>query len=150
LQCRSRGTAAAIFLLWGDLVHAADLVIALVTHRSFQTSKSIEYALAVLGTMSMQGPVIGWVADHRKHHAHADEAGDPHSPHVTREGGKPSVIGGPLARSHGLAVLRCRPGRLGRYAPELNEDRGMRIISHLFFQSCSSAPSSFPGWRVGW
>ena len=54
----------------------------LLTHRSFQTSKSLEYLFAALGSMAVQGPVISWVADHRKHHAHTDKDGDPHSPHV--------------------------------------------------------------------
>jgi stearoyl-CoA desaturase (delta-9 desaturase) len=36
----------------------------------------------MLGSMAVQGPVIAWVADHRKHHAHTDEEGDPHFPHV--------------------------------------------------------------------
>ena len=52
----------------------------LLTHRAFQTHKPIEYALAAAGSMAVQGPVIDWVADHRKHHAHTDEEGDPHSP----------------------------------------------------------------------
>ena len=54
----------------------------LLTHRSFATSKPVEYLFAAMGSMSVQGPVISWVSDHRKHHAHADEEGDPHSPHV--------------------------------------------------------------------
>ena len=59
----------------------------LLTHRSFQTSKPVEYAFAALGSMAVQGPVISWVADHRKHHAHTDREGDPHSPHVGHDGG---------------------------------------------------------------
>src|SRR5215213_887857 len=91
-------TVAAVVLFWNRLVSPADLAIAavmymltavgitvgfhrLLTHRSFQTSKAVEYAFAVLGSMAVQGPVISWVADHRKHHAHTDEEGDPHSPH---------------------------------------------------------------------
>ncbi len=49
----------------------------LLTHRAFQTHKSVEYALAAAGSLAVQGPVIDWVADHRKHHAHTDEEGDP-------------------------------------------------------------------------
>src|SRR5215203_1126030 len=92
-------TLAAIVLFWNRLVSPADLAIAavmymltavgitvgfhrLLTHRSFQTSKPVEYAFAVFGSMAVQGPVISWVADHRKHHAHTDEEGDPHSPHI--------------------------------------------------------------------
>ena len=54
----------------------------MLTHRSFRTSKPVEYFFAAAGSMAVQGPVINWVADHRKHHAHTDEEGDPHSPHV--------------------------------------------------------------------
>src|SRR5215510_4700033 len=38
--------------------------------------------LGILGSAAIEGPVISWVADHRKQHAFSDEEGDPHSPHV--------------------------------------------------------------------
>jgi stearoyl-CoA desaturase (delta-9 desaturase) len=86
-------TLAAIVLLWNSAVSATDLAILaamyvltglgvtvgfhrLLTHRSFQAPKPVEYAFAVLGSMAVQGPVMAWVADHRKHHAHADEEGE--------------------------------------------------------------------------
>ena len=88
---------AAVFLLWGDLVSARDLAIMgvmylltavgitvgfhrLLTHRSFQTPRWLEYTFAVLGSMAVQGPVNSWVADHRKHHAFTDKDGDPAQP----------------------------------------------------------------------
>ncbi|MDB5648697.1 MAG: hypothetical protein JWL62_217 [Hyphomicrobiales bacterium] len=52
------------------------------THRSFKTSRTMRAILALLATMSMQGSIIGWVADHRRHHAHTDHCGDLHSPHI--------------------------------------------------------------------
>ena len=66
----------------------------LLTHRSFQTPKWLEYAFAVLGSMAVQGPVNSWVADHRKHHAHTDKEGDPHSPHVGHGDGVRGVLAG--------------------------------------------------------
>ena len=54
----------------------------LLTHRAFKTSRPIRAALAILGSAAIEGPVISWVADHRKHHGFSDRAGDPHSPHV--------------------------------------------------------------------
>ena len=48
----------------------------LLTHRAFETYRPIKYLLAILGSMAVQGAVIGWVADHRKHHAHTDEEQD--------------------------------------------------------------------------
>ena len=142
-------TLAAIVLLWNSLVTPADLVIAVVmylltaigitvgyhrllTHRSFQTSKPVEYGFAILGSMAVQGPPLDWVADHRKHHAHTDEEGDPHSPHVGHDGGVLGVLGG-LWHAH-TGWLFSTQGRADwkRYAADLYEDRGMRKISRAF------------------
>jgi stearoyl-CoA desaturase (Delta-9 desaturase) len=142
-------TVAAVTLLWDRLVDPADLVIAavmylltavgitvgfhrLLTHRSFQTSKRLEYTFAVLGSMAVQGPVISWVADHRKHHAHTDEEGDPHSPHVGHGGGVRGVLAG-LWHAHS-GWLMSTQGRADwkRYAADLYEDPGMRTISRRF------------------
>jgi stearoyl-CoA desaturase (Delta-9 desaturase) len=51
-------------------------------HRSFETGPRMRLVLAVLGSMSTQGPLLSWVTIHRKHHAFSDRPGDPHSPHV--------------------------------------------------------------------
>jgi stearoyl-CoA desaturase (delta-9 desaturase) len=142
-------TLAAATLLWNRLVGPADLAIAmamylltavgitvgfhrLLTHRSFQTSKPLEYLFAVLGSMAVQGPVISWVADHRKHHAHTDEEGDPHSPHIGHDGGVRGVLAG-LWHAH-TGWLMSTQGRADwkRYAPDLYEDAGMRAISRRF------------------
>lgn len=139
----------AATLFWNRVVSPADLAIAvamylltavgitvgfhrLLTHRSFQTSKPLEYLFAVLGSMAVQGPVISWVADHRKHHAHTDREGDPHSPHVGHEGGVRGVLAG-LWHAH-TGWLMSTQGRADwrRYAPDLYEDRGMRTISRRF------------------
>jgi stearoyl-CoA desaturase (Delta-9 desaturase) len=142
-------TIAALALFWNRLVSPADLAIAttmylltavgitvgfhrLLTHRSFQTSKPVEYLFAVLGSMAVQGPVISWVADHRKHHAHTDKDGDPHSPHVGHDGGVRGVLAG-LWHAH-TGWLMSTQGRADwkRYAPDLYEDNGMRTISRGF------------------
>lgn len=142
-------TILAIVLLWNSWVTAADLIIAavmymltavgitvgfhrLLTHRAFQTAKPLEYLFAVLGSMAVQGPVIAWVADHRKHHAHTDEEGDPHSPHVSPEGGVQSVFAG-LWHAH-TGWLMSSQGRADwkKYAPDLYEDKGMRFINRHF------------------
>jgi stearoyl-CoA desaturase (Delta-9 desaturase) len=142
---------AAIVLLWNSVVGPSDLVVLAVmylltgfgvtigfhrmlTHRSFQTSKPVEYVFAVLGSMSVQGPVINWVADHRKHHAHTDEEGDPHSPHL--DDGHGSGVRGML---HGLfhahigwLMTEHGQARRTKYARDLMEDPGMRSIHRAF------------------
>jgi stearoyl-CoA desaturase (delta-9 desaturase) len=87
---------------------------------------------ALLGSLSVQGPVMDWVADHRKHHAHADEEGDPHSPHVGHGAGVRGALrglwhahAGWLWRTHGQAPA-------SKYARELAEDPVMRHINRRF------------------
>jgi stearoyl-CoA desaturase (delta-9 desaturase) len=142
-------TVAAVPLLWNRVVSGPDLAILaamylltavsitvgfhrLLTHRSFQTSRAMEYAFAILGSMAVQGPVIGWVADHRKHHAHTDTEGDPHSPHVGHGDGVLGVFRG-LWHAH-VGWLFVGQGRAEwpKYARDLYEDRGMRFISRHF------------------
>jgi stearoyl-CoA desaturase (Delta-9 desaturase) len=136
---------AALVLLWNSAVGWTDLAILatmyvvtalgvtvgfhrMLTHRSFMTYKPVEYLLAIAGSMAVQGPVIDWVADHRKHHAHADVEGDPHSPHV---GGGTGLRGlwhahvGWLFETNGQADRR-------KYAPDLMDDRGMRMLNREF------------------
>ena len=136
---------AALPLVWNSYVGWTDLAIMaglygatafgitigyhrLLTHRAFETHRPVKYLFAVLGSMAVQGPVIGWVADHRKHHAHTDEEGDPHSPHVGHGSGLKGLYYahvGWLFNDQGAAAPK-------RYARELVEDRGMRMISRNF------------------
>jgi stearoyl-CoA desaturase (Delta-9 desaturase) len=121
-----------------------------LTHRAFQTSKAVEYILAIVGSMAIEGPVVNWVADHRKHHAHTDEEGDPHSPHGFGPGLRGTIKGlfhahvGWLWEDHGIAERR-------KYARDLVEDRGMRIINLSFgpLAALSLAIPFFAGWAIG-
>src|SRR5262245_6587260 len=141
--------AIAVPLLWGDWVGPSDVVVfaimyvlagfgvtvgfhRLLTHLAFATHRATRYVFSILGSLAVQGPVIDWVADHRKHHSHADEEGDPHSPHVGQGAGVKGALRGLwfahvgwLWRTHGQA-------QKSKYAKELVEDRGMRIINRRF------------------
>ena len=142
-------TLAAIVLFWNRIVSATDLAILavmylltatgitvgyhrLLTHRSFRTHKPTEYLFAFFGSMAVQGSVIAWVADHRKHHAHTDVEGDPHSPHVGHGDGVSGVLRG-LWHAH-TGWLLSEHGRADwkKYAPDLYEDTGMRFINRRF------------------
>lgn len=68
------------------MYHAGCLGITLsfhrqLSHRSFQTPKWLEYALAYCGVLAVQGDPIEWVSSHRYHHLHTDTPLDPHSPY---------------------------------------------------------------------
>ena len=93
----------ACWQMWANLLHWHDVLVfavmyvatglgvtvgfhRLFTHRSFATSRPMRAIFGVLGSAAIEGPVISWVADHRKHHAFSDREGDPHSPHVDHGG----------------------------------------------------------------
>ncbi|HXO06783.1 MAG TPA: fatty acid desaturase [Solirubrobacteraceae bacterium] len=139
------GVLAAIVLLWNQAVGAADLALLVVmylltglgitvgyhrllTHRAFQSYPWVERTFAVLGSMSVQGSVMDWVADHRKHHAHSDREGDPHSPHV----GHGSGVAGLWHAHVGWLMETQGQADWKRYAAELYEDPAMRRIGRRF------------------
>ena len=140
--------ATAVVLLWNDLVGPTDLAIfaglylmsafgitigyhRLLTHRSFEAPRPVRYALAIMGQTAVQGPVVDWVADHRKHHAFTDEEGDPHSPHLHGGGLKGALHG--LYHAH-MGWLFMNQGRADRrrYARDLMDDPLMKRISKAF------------------
>jgi stearoyl-CoA desaturase (delta-9 desaturase) len=123
------GVMAALYVLTGLGVTVG--YHRLLTHRAFQTSKPIQYGFAILGSMSVQGPVLHWVADHRKHHAHTDEEGDPHSPHLAGTGIVGAMKGLWHAHVGWLFSLKDR-AEPERYARDWLEDPGMRVIDRLF------------------
>ncbi len=55
----------------------------LLTHRGFKCSKRFEHVLALLGVLCVQDTPARWVAIHRRHHQHADDEPDPHTPRVS-------------------------------------------------------------------
>jgi stearoyl-CoA desaturase (delta-9 desaturase) len=139
------GTLIAIVLLWNSWVDIADLATLagfylvtalgvtvgfhrLLTHRSFQTKPWVERGFAIVGSLSVQGSVMDWVADHRKHHAHTDTEGDPHSPHVGHGSGLKGLWHahtGWLMETQGQADWK-------QYARDLYEDPAMRRIGRRF------------------
>ena len=100
------------------------------THRAFRARRGLRVALAVLGSMAFQGPVITWVADHRRHHAFADKEGDPHSPWLF--GTTPAAVARGFWHSHmGWTFNRDRTN-LVRFAPDLRADRDVSRIARQF------------------
>jgi stearoyl-CoA desaturase (Delta-9 desaturase) len=143
------GLVVTVFVLWNQLVYWTDLIVLVVmyalagfgltvgyhrllSHRSFQTHPAVRTTLAVLGSMAGQGPPVVWVADHRKHHAYADEEGDPHSPHLHGQGVVGTLGGLWHAYMGWLFDLKRRSEPL-RYAPDLVRDSAIRTVSALFF-----------------
>jgi stearoyl-CoA desaturase (Delta-9 desaturase) len=135
--------------VWNELLHWHDLaVFAIVytltglgitvgfhrhlTHRSFKTSRALRGTLAALGSAAIEGPVISWVADHRKHHTFADEEGDPHSPHVGHGGGLGGTLRGLFHAHVGWLFIHTQRGSKERYARDLLQDPVIRFIDRTF------------------
>jgi stearoyl-CoA desaturase (delta-9 desaturase) len=100
------------------------------THGGYKANRALKISLAVAGSMAVQGPVIRWVADHRKHHAFADREGDPHSP--WRFGTGPRAVTKGLWWAHTGWLFDREQNSKERYAPDLCADRDLRIVHKLF------------------
>jgi len=123
----------------------------LFTHRSFKTTPAMRGLWAALGTMSVEGPVISWVADHRKHHAYSDRLGDPHSPHVDHGGGWRGALRG-LGHAHvGWLFDHSQRGARERFAPDLLADPVVSFVdrSFVFFSLLGLAIPFGLGYALG-
>jgi stearoyl-CoA desaturase (delta-9 desaturase) len=94
----------------------------LLTHRSYKVPRFVEYTLATLGTLALEGGPLFWVGTHRIHHQHSDKPGDPHSP---RDGGW---------WSHMLWIIfgegnHSNTKLMSRYAPDLYKDPFYRWLN---------------------
>jgi stearoyl-CoA desaturase (delta-9 desaturase) len=142
------GLVAAIALLWNKAIGPLELSLLvgfyvitaigitlgyhrMFTHRAFQSSRAFKAVIAALGSMAVQGSVITWVADHRKHHAFTDHEGDPHSPHLAGPGVVGAVKG--LWHAHvGWLFESVGTAERERFAPDLVKDKLMRAMDKLF------------------
>jgi stearoyl-CoA desaturase (delta-9 desaturase) len=160
------GLGVAVWLAWGHGLHLTDVLLALafylvtglgvtigfhrlLTHRSFIAAPVLRVVLAIAGSMSFEGDVIGWVAIHRRHHAFTDRPGDPHSPYRYGTHLAGQLRG--LAHAHMGWLLRDDPTPATRYAPDMVADRAMRKISAAFPALCAVSlglPFAL-GWAIG-
>jgi stearoyl-CoA desaturase (delta-9 desaturase) len=120
------------------------------THRAFEASRAFRAIVAVLGSMAVEGSVITWVADHRKHHAFTDIEGDPHSPHLSGPGLLGAIKG--LWHAHiGWLFETVGTAERERFASDLLKDRSLRVVDKLFFMWVALGlliPFAL-GWIVG-
>jgi stearoyl-CoA desaturase (delta-9 desaturase) len=143
------GLGVAAWQMWGGALHWQDLVVLvaiyvptglgisvgyhrLFTHRAFKARPLVRAVAGALGSAALEGPLISWVANHRKHHAFTDRAGDPHSPHVDHGGGVLGTIHG-LGHAHmGWLFSHTQRGAKARYARDLLEDPVARLVDRTW------------------
>ena len=154
--------AWADFLRWSDVIVFGILYVLTglgvtvgfhrhLTHRSFKTSRPVRATLAVLGSAAIEGPVISWVADHRKHHVFSDQEGDPHSPHVGHEGGWRGALKGLLHAHMGWLFIHTERGARKRYARDLVDDPVVSFVDRTFvYWALGGLFAAFGlGWAIG-
>ena len=138
---------AAVPIAWGWGLGISDIVIALVfyvisglgitvgfhryfTHGSFHANRPLKIALAIAGSLAVEGPVIRWVADHRRHHAFSDRDGDPHSP--WRFGETVPALTKGLFYAHTGWLFDVERTNQRRFTPDLLKDRDVAYVSKMF------------------
>ena len=138
---------AAIPVAWGGWLSWTDVVITFVmyaisghgitvgfhrlfTHKSFKPTRPVKIALAIAGSLAIQGPVVRWVADHRKHHKFSDRDGDPHSP--WRYGNDLKALTKGFAHAHLMWLFNPEQTPQRKYAPDLMKDKDIVRISRQF------------------
>jgi stearoyl-CoA desaturase (Delta-9 desaturase) len=141
--------ALAAWLTWGGALRWQDLIVLaityvltgvgitvgfhrLLTHRSFKTSAALRGLLAALGSAAVEGPVIEWVANHRKHHRFSDEPGDPHSPHVGHASGWRGALGGLFHAHVGWILGGDALADREHYAKDLIADPVVSFVDRTF------------------
>ncbi len=141
------GFAAVVVSLWGRGFHWIDGALLLgmyvltavgitvgyhrlFTHRAFETNRIVQFVLAVLGSMAVEGPLLKWVAIHRCHHQHSDTPEDPHSPHEQGDG-LLGVLRG-LWHAHMGWFFQPDLPNLPHYIKDLHQSALLRTVSSLF------------------
>ena len=141
--------AWAAWLAWGGVLRWPDLVALavtylltgfgitvgfhrLLTHRSFKTSPALRGMLAALGSAAVEGPVIEWVSNHRKHHQFSDQPGDPHSPHVDHGHGWRGALRGLFHAHLGWIFNGEALADEERYGKDLLADPVVRFVDRMF------------------
>ena len=99
------------------------------THASFKAKRGLRIALAVAGSLAMEGPVITWVADHRRHHKYSDREGDPHSP--WRFGNDAKALAKGLIWAHFMWLFDPNQTSQEKFAPDLLSDTDIRKVDSL-------------------
>ncbi|MEV5575732.1 fatty acid desaturase [Spirillospora sp. NPDC052269] len=150
---------AAVPMLWGSFLGWTDVVLAAIfyvltaggitvgyhryfTHGSFKANRGLKIFLALAGSLAMEGPVITWVADHRRHHKHSDMELDPHSP--WRFGSDWKALTKGLAWAHYGWLFDGNRTNKRRYTPDLLKDRDIAAL-HRWFPGLVAVTLILPG-----
>jgi stearoyl-CoA desaturase (Delta-9 desaturase) len=162
------GLGIVCWQVWNEALRWSDVIVFLIcyaatalgvtvgfhrlfTHRAFKAKQAVRGTLAILGSAAIEGPIIAWVADHRKHHAFADVEGDPHSPHVDHGHGWKGALKGLWHAHWGWLFIHTHRGNKERYAPDLLKDPLIRWVDRTFvlWVTVGLLVPFLLGWLIG-
>ncbi len=143
------GTVAALFLAVSHGVTLTDMLLLIVmyfiamlgitvgfhrfyAHKSFASGKPIKIILGVMGSMAGQGPLVWWVATHRRHHCYSDQEGDPHTPQLAAGTGWRRVARG-LWEGHIAWMFSERISNWNMFARDILKDRTAFLMNSMYF-----------------
>jgi stearoyl-CoA desaturase (delta-9 desaturase) len=138
---------AAVPVAWGGFLGWRDVILAVAfytiaghgisigfhryfTHKSFKPNRPLKIVLAIAGSLAIEGPVVRWVADHRKHHKFSDREGDPHSP--WRYGTSVGALTKGFIYAHVGWLFDTEQTPQRQYAPDLLRDEDLVKVSRAF------------------
>ncbi|HEX5403214.1 MAG TPA: acyl-CoA desaturase [Pseudonocardiaceae bacterium] len=116
------------------------------THGAFKARRWLRVTMALVGSMAVQGPILHWVADHRRHHAFSDREGDPHSPWLF--GSSPIALARGFWHAHMGWLFERDLTNQRRFAPDLLADKDIRLV-HKLFGVCTIATLLAPSLIAG-
>ena len=141
------GVIAAPFFVWGwgfgwvDLglllgfyiISALGITVGfhrLFVHRSFETYMWVKFIFTIFGSMAVQGSLLNWAAQHRRHHQHSDTPNDPHSPQHHGSGVWGTLKG--FWHAHIGWFFKPDPAGMKKYVKDLASSKTLKIASNLF------------------
>ncbi|MGL4305215.1 MAG: acyl-CoA desaturase [Mycobacteriaceae bacterium] len=99
-------------------------------HKTYRTSRFFEGVLMAAGSMALEGPLLFWVATHRRHHRFSDHFGDPHSPNLNGNGFRAKLSG--LWWAHIPWMLSDKESKASVFAPDILRDRTLFLHSRMY------------------
>jgi stearoyl-CoA desaturase (delta-9 desaturase) len=103
----------------------------LFTHRAFSTSVVTSCIFIVMGSMAGRGPMISWVAMHRRHHELSDHEGDLHSPNLHGTGLLGRLLG--FLHAHLTWMIEHDYPNVAHYVPDLMAERTLVAVNRQYY-----------------
>lgn len=120
----------------------------LFAHRTFKAGRFVKWFLGIAGSMTWQGNLLNWAAEHRIHHALSDKIGDFHSPFFRQDGTAIKTKLSQFTHSHFLWFFRRVNKDKYKVVRDLMRDKALMYIDrhYLLWSLISLLIPGLLGW----